>query len=694
MFRQRPDSLALIVAFASTLAVLAVFLADLLLSRKHDLDNGTQLVQRFGVMMAEHTARSFDAIDILLREMATDLTVNRRQWTKWSPAEGWEYVAQHHSRSMPQLRDLIVFDRDGNQRFISTYYPPPRINVRDRPYFAALAGGAETTAHGPYVGRNSGRYTYALARRINDADGTFAGVAFAALEPAYLQEFCWSSRLGDDFEALLINTRNEIIASCRPTDVSRLSAVIGNTVEASLFNGRLRGQVPERGLVEANGIIVAVAPVQGFRDLRVLTAIPVDTLLAGWLTRLWQLGTLAVLVTAILLAGGVMVRRQVRDMRKMTAELAASHQMLEERVQTATQELAGQRDDADRASRAKSRFLAAASHDLRQPMHALALFAADLQRQVRSGQTSDLPRTAEQIAVSTALLGELLDSLLDISRLDVAGIVPDLRPFPLATLFLRQRDATRAAAAERRLSIRFHPTSWWVHSDPVMVERMIGNLLSNAIRYTPPGGRILIGARRRKGEIRVEVRDSGVGIPAEYREAVFTEFFQVGNTAREHDKGLGLGLSIVDRLAKALNVPIGLCSRVGEGTTFTLTLPPASPPLSNEPEALTNEASTRVHFVGNSAELAAAARLAESWEFEVSQEEGPDGILPDGAVLVADAGHAAAVLERLVSGRKLVVLGNTDGLNDDCFCLGLPLRPAKLRALLNQVQKTSAKSIP
>ena len=597
---------------------------------------------------------------------------------------------------MPQLRDLIVFDRNGDQRFISTYFPPPRINVRDRPYFVSLAGGAEATAYGPYVGRNSGRYTYALARRINDADGHFNGVTFAALEPAYLQEFCWSSRLGDDFEALLINARNEIIASCRPTDVSRLSSVIGNTVEASLFNGSLRGQVPERGLSEVNGIIVAVAAVQGFKDLRVLTAIPRDALLAAWRVRLWQLGTLAVLVTAILLAGGIMVRRQVRDMRQMTAELAASHQMLEERIQAATQELAGQRDDADRASRAKSRFLAAASHDLRQPMHALALFATDLQRQVRAGQTGDLTRTAEQIAVSVTLLGELLDSLLDISRLDVAGIVPDLRAFPLASTFMRLRDATRAAAGERRLTLRFHPTPLWVHSDPMMIERMIGNLLSNAIRYTPPGGRILVGARRRNGLVRIEVRDSGVGIPAEFREAVFTEFFQVGNTAREHDKGLGLGLSIVDRLAKALNVPVGLCSRVGEGTTFTLSLPPASPPLLAEPPAVVVEASARVHFIGDSAELAAAARLAESWEFETSHDEtaDPASYLPEGCVLVTNAANARSVAQRLDSGRKLVVLGAVAGLSDDCFVLGLPLRPAKLRALLNQIQKTSAKSMP
>ena len=125
------------------------------------------------------------------------------------------------------------------------------------------------------------------------------------------------------------------------------------------------------------------------------------------------LGTLAALVTLVLLVSALLIRRQVREMANMTVELAASHNHLEERVQEATLELAGQKDEAERANTAKSRFLAAASHDLRQPLHALSLFSADLQRQVRSGTAQELPRLAEQISASTSLLGELLDSLLD-----------------------------------------------------------------------------------------------------------------------------------------------------------------------------------------------------------------------------------------------------------------------------------------
>jgi signal transduction histidine kinase len=222
---------------------------------------------------------------------------------------------------------------------------------------------------------------------------------------------------------------------------------------------------------------------------------------------------------------------------------------------------------------------------LRQPLHALSLFSADLQRQVRSGTAQELPRLAEQISASTSLLGELLDSLLDISRLDVAGIKPESRPTQLQPIFQRLADSFRRAAADRKMTLRFRPSAHWVETDPVMLERMIANLVSNALRYTPPGGRVLVAARRRGGQLAIEVRDNGIGIAQEHQAAIFAEFYQVGNAAREQNKGLGLGLSIVDRLAKALDIPVSLKSRQGEGTLFTLLLTICPPPACARPPA-------------------------------------------------------------------------------------------------------------
>ena len=454
MRTRRPETLAFLVALAGTLTIAAVFLADLVLARHRDIESGERRLQHFSIMMAEHTARTFEAVDVLLRETATDLSTGRHDWETWDANKGWEYIAQRHSRAMPQLRDLIIFDRLGNQRFISTQTPAAHINVKDRPYFMALEQGAEASTYGPYVGRNSGRYTYAIARRLNSETGKFSGAVFSAIEPSYLQDFCWPNRLADDFETVLINTKGEIIASCRPTDLSRQSPILGAKASTVLFNGRLRNYMPASGEDAVKGLLISVSPVPGFSDLRILSAIPEKSLLAAWKNRLFELSALGLLVTAVMFVGAMLFRRQLRTMANMTDELQASQEHLGERVREATQEIAGQKDAAERANAAKSRFLAAASHDLRQPLHALSLFSADLQRQVRGGSPHGLPRLADQISASTTMLGELLDSILDISRLDVSGIKPDIRPFQLQPLFDRLTNSFRRSATDRHITLR------------------------------------------------------------------------------------------------------------------------------------------------------------------------------------------------------------------------------------------------
>jgi signal transduction histidine kinase len=695
MLPKKPETLALTVALAGTLIVIIFLLGDLLLSRHRDIETGERRLRHFGMMMAEHTARSFEAIDILLREVAVDLAGNHQDWLRWDATKGWEYAAQRHSRAMPQLRDLSFFDRDGDQRFVSTYFPPPQINIRDRPYFAALAGGAQNITFGPFISRNSGRFSYAVARRI-DSGGRFNGVVLGNIEPAYLQEFCWMNRLSDDFEAVLINAKGEVVASCRPADLSRQSPVLGLQAAEVLFAGQLRNDLPSSGIHAAKGFLISMTQVTGFPDLRILTAIPETTLLASWHSRMLELGLLGMLITLVLLVSAFLVRRQIRQMSTMTAELAASHEGLEERVSKATLELAGQKEAAENANKAKSRFLAAASHDLRQPLHALSLFTADLQRQVRSGTLHELPRLAEQISTSTTVLGELLDSLLDISRLDVAGIQPEIRPFPLNPIFERLSNSFRRAALDRKMQLRIHPTRYWLGSDPVMIERIIANLLSNALRYTPSGGRILVAARRRGSSVLIEVRDNGPGIAKEHQAAIFAEFYQVGNAARERNKGLGLGLSIVDRLARALDVPIGLDSRPGDGTRFTVTVPISRPPLFDTPAALPPSLG-KVHFIGRSETLKSTMALVASWDYTVCLDDSETPRrAPTDAVLVVDAEQAAAVNAELAPGRPLIVLSNDAAceLPFGAHALPVPIRPAKLRALINQLQKTFAKLMP
>jgi len=330
---------------------------------------------------------------------------------------------------------------------------------------------------------------------------------------------------------------------------------------------------------------------------------------------------------------------------------------------------------------------------LRQPLHALSLFAADLQRQVRNGSTQDLAHLAEQIATSTALLGELLDSLLDISRLDVVGIKPDIRNFPLQPLFDRLDNAFRRAAVDRKLTLLFRRTSRWLYSDPVMVERMISNLVSNALRYTPSSGRILVAARLRGEEVRIEVRDGGVGIAPEHQAAIFAEFYQVGNPAREPNKGLGLGLSITDRLARVLGVKVSLLSRPGAGTTFALHIPLYLPSAHELPPVRPQSAGTVV-LLGDSEDLIACRELLEDWNYTVCTEQAPDR-LPDEAIVIAEAGRIGEAAHCYPQA-PMIAIGATGSLElpPGAHALPAPVRPAKLRALVAQLQKTLLKSMP
>ena len=699
MIRRRPDLLALIVALASTLAVVAFVLGDLLLSRKRELELGMARTREFSTMLGEHTARTHETLDILLREIAGDLANDHRDWPTWEASRGWTYIAERHMRSLPQLRDLVIFDRDGEQRSISTYFPPPRVNARDRPYFVALEQGAAAITFGPFIGRNSGRYTYVLARRIEDGVSNFAGIVIAAIEPAYFSAHCWSGRLADDFESVIINAQGQVVASCRPTDTGKASPLIGALAVDVLHAGRLREWLPASGVARGNGLIASVAPVPDYGDLRVLSVLPQSSVLASWRNHAWQVGTLAGIVILILLAGGLLLRRQVRDMQALTEELAASHNRLEERVQAATAELSLQKDQAEQSSHAKSRFLAAASHDLRQPLHALTLFALDLQRQVEAGKGSELPRISRQISTSADMLRELFDSLLDISRLDVAGIATEIRAFAVNPLLERLASSFRNVAVDRQQTLVFRPTGLWVESDPVLLERILSNLIANALRYTAPGGRILVAVRRRGANALIEVRDNGCGIAGDQHEVIFGEFYQVGNRARQPQQGLGLGLAIVARLARALGITVGVRSAIGRGSTFSLLVRRALPTVAATPSG-TPQSGVTIHFVGDSSDLRACMAMAGNWRHEISHDATVGGPAPESRrprIIVTLASLAARV--RAADPKSAPIIALDDGHEspppDDSHLLSLPVRPAKFRALLlGQLQNGVPRSMP
>lgn len=260
---------------------------------------------------------------------------------------------------------------------------------------------------------------------------------------------------------------------------------------------------------------------------------------------------------------------------EMITDVSEQHRIEEQRSRH-ERELNEARQAAEQASAAKTRFLAAASHDLRQPIQAIHLLVHVL-------MTSNLePASAEivsRIRSAIAGLGGMLDTLLDISKLEAALVVPEVTTFSLSPLMRQLADEFAPLAQEKGLEFAVIKSSATITSDRTLLARILRNLLSNAIRYTPRG-RILFGCRRRAGALRIAVVDTGVGIAAEERHKIFHEFHQVGNQARDRREGLGLGLAIVDRLSRLLDHPVELSSRPGHGTLFAVTVPltVASPP--------------------------------------------------------------------------------------------------------------------
>ncbi len=227
------------------------------------------------------------------------------------------------------------------------------------------------------------------------------------------------------------------------------------------------------------------------------------------------------------------------------------------------------RRDAVEANQAKSRFLAAASHDLRQPVHALGLFASALRPHVAAGQGLDIVDKIESSITSTE---SMFNALLDISRLDPGILMPDIKAVAVGELLNRLGLEYAPRAEAKGLVLRVRPCACAVMSDALLLERILRNYLSNAIRYTERGG-VLVGCRVRGAMLSIEVWDTGQGIPANKLQDIYQEFFQIGNPERDRTKGLGLGLAIVKRAGELLAHPIAVRSVQGRGSMFSVAAP-------------------------------------------------------------------------------------------------------------------------
>jgi len=368
---------------------------------------------------------------------------------------------------------------------------------------------------------------------------------------------------------------------------------------------------------------------------------------------------------------------------------------------------------AEKANLAKSQLLAAASHDLRQPLHALSLFSGSLQSLALDEEAKDV---AARIQSNVAAMEKLFNGLLDISRLE-AGVVQSCRePMSCQDLFDRLAGYFDPVAEQQGLDLRFRDTGLWVDADPALTEQICVNLVTNALRYTRTGG-ILVAARRRKGRVCIEVSDTGIGIARADQARIFEEFVQIGNPERDRGKGLGLGLSIAQRMAAILDSRIEIASAEGKGSRFSFALPAAAPAeipkAAPQPDLM---AGMRLLLIDDDAMVREGAELLlRQWGVEVALAED----LPTAEALIAARGRfdvciadyrlpgdldGLAIIERLsaradaptafclVTGDMAAeVLAAAD--NAHVPIIHKPLHPARLRALLNHLAAGARRAV-
>jgi signal transduction histidine kinase/CheY-like chemotaxis protein len=329
---------------------------------------------------------------------------------------------------------------------------------------------------------------------------------------------------------------------------------------------------------------------------------------------------ISITVPSLLLSADVEVRKKAeKSLRRAQIEL-------ERKVAERTREL-------ELANAAKSRFLAMASHDLRQPLHALGLFVAQLRTPLKSRERT---KTIERVDATRKEMVEMFNSLLDISRLDAGILRPKITEFPVARLLQEIETRFDQATREKGLRLRVRRSDAWVRSDAMLLERILLNLVSNAVRYTLRGG-IIVGCRRRGEMLRIEVWDSGPGIPEDQKQNIFGEFFQLTVPERSRYGGLGLGLAIVDKLRLLLNHQIDLASTVGRGSRFAILVPMA------------DECVTSIEPVGSPhpAAFAVEGKVILVIADAPTVQEGTGGLLGKWGYSVLTAGSDEAALIRL-----------------------------------------------
>ncbi len=507
--------------------------------------------------------------------------------------EEWRFDAVRLLRQARAITEVAQLDAVGREQFrISRHamdVSKSHVDYSRDPVFVQAM--ANKVYYGPvYLVEGSEPYmTIAVA-----ATGGGHGVIVAQVNLKFIWEAVSQIKVGRRGHPYVVDASGRLIADpdislvLRNTDISRLPqvrAALASQADVDQPVDRQGKRVlsAHAAVIPPNWLVFidlpveeAYAPLYGslVRSLLSVLAAMAVALLAGLLlTRRMVVPIRALHNSAAQIGRGDLAQRISiktndelealgEEFNKMATRLQESYATLERKVEERTHQL-------EAANLTKSRFLAAASHDLRQPLHALGLFVAQLHGPVRADERR---RIVARIDAALSAMNELFNALLDISKLDAGVLTPSIIEFPVAKLLDRVNMTFTGAARGKGLSLRVVSSSAWVRSDFILLERIVFNLVSNAVRYTSSGG-VVLGCRKQGVNLRIEVWDTGSGVPKAQQQNIFGEFYRLGGPGGDARSGFGLGLAIVDRLCRLLDHSINLTSTIGKGSCFSVAVP-------------------------------------------------------------------------------------------------------------------------
>jgi len=527
----------LAVLFASATAFIVV------VDRRHSLAALADAAQASSRLLEEHALRSFETVDVVLQNVKG--RVEAKGVENFRSEADWQ-VVRDAAAQLPEFGVVFVYDRDGTTVQGSPRFPAPQTNVFDREYFQAARGGLKGMHVGHTIkGRTIPKLFFTLARRLERPDGEFMGVVHAGIQVDYFIRLCSLLDTASGASCGIVRRDGAVIVRYPASEQDVGASVVGTALYQSALatgNGSLSWVSPFDG-VERHVAYRYLEPL----GIYVAAALPVEAALADWRKR-------SALVAALSL-GGLL----------LSAGLALLLLRALQRQDQAMAALDTARRESERANRAKSRFLAAVCHDLRQPVTALRLYL-DLIGPDMEGRKGEryVGKAARALGSCEAMVG----SLLEAARLEAGQVTATPVPFELGPLVANIASDAGVVAEAKGIALQVVPTRARVYTDPQLLERILRNLVSNALRYTDTGG-VLIGTRRCGGFLRIEVWDSGCGMPPDALAHIWEEFYR----ASQEQGGLGLGLSIVRRLAVLMKCPLGVRSREGRGSVFSVTVP-------------------------------------------------------------------------------------------------------------------------